>query len=262
MLRWLEVESTALDKVIPSTAAPPPLLVELGSGAGLLGFACAALIANATLVLTDVAELVPFAQRSIAANEPALASRCVARPLPFGDAAALDAVLGEFAAQAPAPAVVAVGAGIFYWECVYTPLAETLEHLCCRAGGQALLGYFRRDWKVERRFWTKLLPQRGLEVEILWEGVAPEPTDTATFAPVCTRTLDGEWNARVYRIVRAQGGNASGTGGDAAPAAATASDEQAPWLAYKANDKKQSGKKKGSGGGGGGGGGGGRKGGR
>merc|ERR1712107_421744 len=65
--------------------------------------------------------------------------------------------------------VFAVGAGIAYWECLHIPLAETLAGLCV-AGGEAVIGHFQRDWKVERRFWTKVLPRHGLQAVVVWEG--------------------------------------------------------------------------------------------
>lgn len=218
MLRWLDTDPDEL----PRGAST---LLELGCGVGLLGLSCAALRPDASLVLTDVAALLPSASRSVEANEESLAARVAVRPLAFGDAAALAAALVDLGSR---PAV-AVGAGIFYWECVYAPLAETLRQLCCDFGGQAILGYFRRDWKVERRLWTKLLPQQGLEVEVLWEGEVEEPEDAASFAPACTRTL-GEWNARVYRV------SAAAPGLLPKPAVEEGEGEDLhPWLAYGDN---------------------------
>lgn len=228
MLRWLDGNPEALPQ-------GPVLLLELGCGAGLLGLACATMRPEATLVLTDVAPILPYAERSVAANE-ALSGRALARPLPFGDVAALDAVLAEFE-QRP---VVALGAGIFYWECVYEPLLDSLVQLCHGAHqGTALLGYFRRDWKVERRLWTKLMPQRGLAAEVLWEGEVDEPDDASAFAPACTRT-PGEWNARVYRVFAeapsAAEVKSSKKGGD--------NEDLAPWLNYGGAGGKKSGKRR------------------
>jgi len=242
-LQWLDMEDPGCD-VLPHGRS---LIIELGCGVGLVGLACAGLRPEACAVLTDVAALLPRAQRSVSANGDALASRISVRPLPFGDAGALDAILAEHLAASERggsdidshPAIVAVGAGIFYWECVYAPLAETLERLCS-AGGSAVLGYFRRDWKVERRFWTKLLPQHGLQVEVLWEGVVQEPGDTGSFAPVCTRT-PGEWNGRVYRVSRLapdKEADASYGGGVAARNGTEEASEMQPWLAYGGGNKR------------------------
>lgn len=243
MLRWLETDPDALPR-------GEALLVELGAGHGLLGLACAALRPEALLVLTDVAPLLAFGERSLAANDAALAARAAVRPLQFGDAAALDAVLQEFRQKAGGGRegagegdgqgeeegdrplgreVVCVGSGISYWECVYTPLAETLARVCS-AGGRALLGYFKRDWKVERGFWTKVLPRHGLQAEVLWEGEIEEPEDAASSAPACTRT-PGEWTARVYSVQQAPAAAAK-------PAAAADSFEWQPDPAY-ANKKQQ-----------------------
>lgn len=243
-LQWLEGKPAELPQ-------GPAVFIELGSGHGLIGLACAQLLPESLLVLTDVAELLPFAERSVAANEEQLQARTAMRPLPFGDAAALDAILAEFAPMAPSAAeevaegagddvaaaavgvaprrrVVALGAGIAYWECLHAPLAETLERLCA-AGGEAIIGYFRRDWKEERRLWTKVLQQRGLKVEVLWEGEVQEPTNTASFAPTCSRD-SGEWNARVYHVSR----------GMAAAAKPEANADQ-PWMAFEKGGNKKKG---------------------
>eukprot|EP00971_Amphidinium_carterae_P023076 455338-Amphidinium_carterae.1 len=52
----------------------------------------------------------------------------------------------------------------------------------------------------------EVLPQNGLQADVLWEGVVeePAPDETGAFAPACTRT-PGEWNARVYRVTAASG---------------------------------------------------------
>lgn len=244
-LQWLEGQPAQLPQ-------GPAVLIELGSGHGLIGLACAQLLPESSLVLTDVAELLPFAERSVAENEEPLQSRTAMRPLPFGDAAALDAILAEFAAvpagdeggeeraaagadAAPGRRIIALGAGIAYWECLHAPLAETLERLCA-AGGEAIIGYFRRDWKEERRLWTKVLQQRGLKVEVLWEGEVQEPTNSASFAPACSRD-SGEWNARVYHVSR----GAAVAAKPAADAGAEGNADQ-PWLAF--GDKKKGGNKK------------------
>lgn len=249
-LQWLEGQP-------PQLPQGPAVLIELGSGHGLIGLACAQLLPESSLVLTDVAELLPFAERSVAENEERLRSRTAMRPLPFGDAKALDAILAEFATVAPsagdegageegdaatgpdaAPGrrVIALGAGIAYWECLHAPLAETLERLCA-AGGEGIIGFFRRDWKEERRLWTKVLQQRGLKVEVLWEGEVQEPTNTASYAPACSRDHAVEWNARVYHVTQGEAA--------AKPASKDAGGEgnaDQPWLAF--GDKKKGGNKK------------------
>ncbi|CAE8634969.1 unnamed protein product [Polarella glacialis] len=280
MLRWLDTDPEAL----PTGAA---VFLELGAGHGLLGLACAAMRPDARLVLTDAADVLPFAERSVAANEPSLARRCFVRPLAFSDAAALEDILQEFAYAGPGEStvdtdsgedvtgsplpesnqrggceaalgrgnestepctsieslpVVAIGAGICYWEVVYKPLAETLAQLCSKGRGYAILGYFRRDWKVEKRFWTKVLQQQGLQAEVLWEGEVDEPENPSAFAPACSRT-SGEWNARVYRISAAAVAVASAPGAEAAEAGSE------PWRAYEAESydkKKKAGCEKGS----------------
>mmetsp|Transcript_120734 Transcript_120734/g.341430 ORF Transcript_120734/g.341430 Transcript_120734/m.341430 type:complete len:292 (+) Transcript_120734:70-945(+) len=223
LLTWLDEDPDALPR-------GNLLLLELGCGHGLTGLACAALRPEAQLVLTDVQDLLPYAERSVAANDTALMARTVVRPLPFGDAGALDEVLQEYACEGPEqPAVVALGTGIAYWECLHAPLAETLERLCAK-GGEAIIGHFKRDWKVERRLWTKVLPLRGLRAEVLWEGEVGEASDVGSFAPSCTRT-PGEWNARVYRVVQAERVPHSDEGakkGDESSQAA----EFEPWKAY------------------------------
>lgn len=221
LMRWLETQPALL----PSGDA---LFLELGAGVGCIGLACAALCPESFVVLTDVPDLAPVAQRSIEVNVGELAHRVVVRSLPFGDIVAFNALTDEFHPLCLSNPVVVLGAGIFYWECVYTPLAETLKHLC-DAGGYALLGYFRRDWKVERRFWTKLLPRLGLTADVLWEGTVDQPGDTASFAPACSRT-PGEWNARVYHV---KSTIQEKTAGDDAPS------EFEPWLAYKECSDRQ-----------------------
>lgn len=247
-LQWLEDQPAQLPQ-------GPALLVELGSGHGLIGLAVAQLLPETSLVLTDVAELLPFAERSVAENDESLQARTSMRPLPFGDAAALEAVLAEFApavgadgtadgasegvaaalGSAAGRRVVALGAGIAYWECLHAPLAETLERLCA-VGGEAIIGYFRRDWKEERRLWTKVLQQRGLKVEVLWEGEVQEPTNSASFAPACSKD-SGDWNARVYHISRGEMAANKPTSAEAAEGNA-----DQPWLAF--GDKKKGGNKK------------------
>lgn len=242
LLQWLEgAENT--EAALPGGRA---LLLELGSGHGFVGLACAAARPEASVVLTDVPELLAHAERSVAANTEELAARALVRPLAFGDAAALETLLAELghgceADESATPSrlprsLVALGAGIFYWECVFQPLADTLAQLC-RVGGTAVLGYFRRDWKVERRFWTKLLPQLGLRVDVLWEGEVEEPKDKGAYAPACTRT-PGEWNARVYHVTLAEGSVAAQDQLRGGVVAGTPegnpqeADESKPWLQY------------------------------
>eukprot|EP00445_Apocalathium_hangoei_P071137 CAMPEP_0204142262 /NCGR_PEP_ID=MMETSP0361-20130328/19896_1 /ASSEMBLY_ACC=CAM_ASM_000343 /TAXON_ID=268821 /ORGANISM="Scrippsiella Hangoei, Strain SHTV-5" /LENGTH=314 /DNA_ID=CAMNT_0051096083 /DNA_START=1 /DNA_END=941 /DNA_ORIENTATION=- len=231
-------KDTSSRVVLPAGDGEGLLLLELGCGVGVVGLTCAALKPRARLVLTDAPEVLSLADRSIASNDHDLAARCIARPLPFGDEGALREVLAEMdyssGRDSGSAHLLAIGAGIFYWECVFVPLAKTLEDICS-AGGRALLGYFRRDWKVERRLWTKLLPQHGLNVEVLWEGIVPAPQDTECFAPVCTRT-PGEWNARIYFVTSASG-ESKGSLGDSSP-----DHKFQPWLAYNGALTRRQGK--------------------
>lgn len=213
-------------------------IIELGAGHGLVGISCAALRPASRLVLTDVEP--SFAERSAAANSAELQERIIVRRLPFGEAEPLQSILEELKRSNPDQPIIAVGAAVTYWECVYSPLGVTLQQLCA-AGGEAILGYFMRDWKVEKRFWTKILPKLGLQVDTLWECLIEEPDNDTCFAPTCSRTA-GEWNARVYRISqkKAEDGAADGTGN-----CTSQSYEDQPWLAYKGNEHEKKGQKKG-----------------
>eukprot|EP00746_Dinoflagellata_sp_MGD_P013523 gnl/MRDRNA2_/MRDRNA2_129263_c0_seq1.p1 gnl/MRDRNA2_/MRDRNA2_129263_c0~~gnl/MRDRNA2_/MRDRNA2_129263_c0_seq1.p1 ORF type:complete len:294 (-),score=78.36 gnl/MRDRNA2_/MRDRNA2_129263_c0_seq1:23-883(-) len=229
-LQWLAEDP----KELPTESG----MIELGAGHGLVGISCAALRPVSRLVLTDVET--SFAERSVEANSPELQERVIVRRLPFGEAAALQSILDELKQSSPDQPIIAVGAAVTYWECVYSPLGVTLQQLCA-AGGQAILGYFMRDWKVEKRFWTKILPKLGLQVDTLWECLIEEPDNDTSFAPTCSRTA-GEWNARVYRISQkaAESGAAESTGECTGETL-----EEQPWLAYKGYDNEKKGQKKG-----------------
>eukprot|EP00397_Hematodinium_sp_SG-2012_P055873 GEMP01068527.1.p1 GENE.GEMP01068527.1~~GEMP01068527.1.p1 ORF type:complete len:224 (+),score=53.19 GEMP01068527.1:17-688(+) len=159
-------------------------VADLGSGCGLLGSYVAAKC-KAKVVLTDVDEMMPCLQRTIDAN-PDLP--LAAQPYLFGDD--VSALKCD----------VLIGAGIAYWQCVYEPLKKTMTQHCER-GGTVYLGYFKRDWGTEKRFWTKCI--KSLQTEVVWEGIiGSENRNAATHAPVCTTDAvkDGDWNARVYKI--------------------------------------------------------------
>ncbi|CAD7945229.1 unnamed protein product [Amoebophrya sp. A120] len=101
-----------------------------------------------------------------------------------------------------------LGAGITYWECLFAPLAETMEQFFALRHHEedtALISYFRRNWSgCEKRFWTKILP-RVCDVEILTQGKLVGEKDARIFAPLCTRgEFEGEddWNVRIYRLRR------------------------------------------------------------
>lgn len=199
----------------------PSFVVELGSGHGMLGtWACAQLNprseeareldpqgSSIPVVLTDIADFLYLATETKQLN-PHLPLHVA--PLHFGDKRMLEDVLDRPELQehvgGEGRTCLLIGAGITYWECVFEPLAATLmQFLEGKANPNehrvVLLAYFKRDWSVEKRFWTKLL--KPLEVEVIHEMTLADEgeVDSAVHAPSCRRSeMDGLWNARLYKI--------------------------------------------------------------
>ncbi|CAD7950824.1 unnamed protein product [Amoebophrya sp. A25] len=188
--------------------------------------------------LTDLPDFLFRAETTIAANAPTRASGGLqAFPLPFGETEAVVKWFQHVGGDQP-PRVVLLGAGITYWECLFEPLIATLGDFFDRAGpgSCALLSYFRRNWSLEKRFWTKLLVKR-FHVEVVAEGKVDDDgvvvddqedggnvgrqtnttprtrrvRDQRLYAPTCTRDNEtAEWNLRLYKVTPKENQNRGG----------------------------------------------------
>ncbi|GAA5825578.1 hypothetical protein JCM3770_006893 [Rhodotorula araucariae] len=135
-------------------------VLELGAGTGFLSLSLAPHLSPAEdrLVVTDLANVCPLLQENLAAAERRWAARGVrpaevlVRPLPWGDSAALAALLAEDLA----PDIV-LASDLIYFEFLYAPLLRTLLGLTepDNEGHSAivLFSYKIRSLVKEQPFW-------------------------------------------------------------------------------------------------------------
>ena len=171
--------------------------VEIGAGVGLVGVVCAGLGAS-RVTLTDLEEELPALARSRDSNETIVRDRIHVMPLSFGVDEELDAVANQQKEN-----LVVVGSELIYWESLFEPIARTLQRFAHEHNATIYIGYRKRVWKTEKRFFTKVLGQVGLDCEVLGQWLATEEDGVSqkTDGQVIYNTSeDGEWDTRVYRI--------------------------------------------------------------
>jgi predicted nicotinamide N-methyase len=190
LLDWLESHRD-------EWCANPCHCVEIGAGVGLVGVVCAGLGAS-RVTLTDLPEELPALERSRDSNTAVVKDRIHVGPLSFGVDSELDAISRPHSEN-----LVVVGSELIYWESLFEPIAKTLQRFAHEYGAKIFIGYRKRVWKTEKRFFTKVLGQFGLDCEVLgqWLAVEEDGASQKTDGQVVYKTSeDGEWDTRVYRI--------------------------------------------------------------
>jgi predicted nicotinamide N-methyase len=196
LLDWLEKNPS-------EWLSHPCHCIEIGAGVGLVGVVCAGLGSD-LVTLTDLPEELPALDRSVASNKDELKKRLRVMPLSFGNMEEIK----EIVTSSPNGSnLVVVGSELIYWETLFVPIAETLRELVVNNKGVAFLGYRKRVWKTEKRFFTKVLKQFGLEAEVKGQWLAIEEdgssqkTDGNVVYTECLGEEESdEWNTRVYKI--------------------------------------------------------------
>jgi protein N-lysine methyltransferase METTL21C len=161
----------------PSSIKPVPVL-ELGAGIGLCGMYVAELVnrycsivqsqQKAKVVLTDLPEALEGLMLNITRNS--LQESVVAQMLRWGVAEDLDEVMSQFDGAIP----LVLAADCVYWECLYTPLFQTLQGLLAR-GCMVIISHVRR-WKKDGKFFA-MCRKAGFSVTVLVEEVKSVPAE-------------------------------------------------------------------------------------
>ena len=212
-------------------------LLELGAGVGLVGICCAAQLPLQRVTLTDI-DLDPLI-RSVEANDEHVRSRIKVERLgwgeplpPFLSSSDLNLQIansndGQCAMTgATTDRLLVVASDVVYWESLAAPLADSIRMLCTRPGGAVVyISHRKRDWRTERRFFTRLLRQRGLLAEVVAQAhcielgaeaqdgearilLASDAAAAAASAGAAGAVEDADtaWNTRVYKITLARQG--------------------------------------------------------
>lgn len=191
LVKWLEDNKRLWLK--PSTH-----VVEIGAGVGLVGVCCAALGAE-RVTLSDLDEALPALERTKQANLPDCMSRLNVERLSFGNVDDAKRVV----ASSSEKRLVVVGSDLVYFESLFVPLAECMSDLCNNHNATIYLAYKKRIWRNEKRFFSKILPQHGLEATPIFECTVDEEDG-------CSQHTDGRvvdceeevWNSRVFKITK------------------------------------------------------------
>jgi hypothetical protein len=172
------------------------IVLELGAGVGTLGLLTASL--GLRTIVTELKESVPALERSIKANKFD-SERIFAMPLNWFESADADKVIAILRKKNELKRVVILLTDCTYWDSLFVPLASTIQRILERVraeggNGVALCGHERRQWKTEKRFFTKRLRQHKLEAETIHECLrVGEETNS-------THEHSGGWNQRIYEI--------------------------------------------------------------
>ncbi|XBJ00382.1 protein N-lysine methyltransferase METTL21A-like [Triticum dicoccoides] len=168
LLRFLPASPHLLPR--PPTAHCPLSIMELGSGTGAAGLALAAALPAHT-VLSDLPAALPNLRHNASLNAPLLDSRggsVSVVPLPWGDAAAMGAVV------APAPASrfdLVVASDVVYYEELVDPLIETLRFFV-KGDVVFLMAHMRRWKRTDKKFFGKA--RKVFDIEVLHKDPPPE----------------------------------------------------------------------------------------
>ncbi|KAL6657763.1 hypothetical protein ACP70R_005543 [Stipagrostis hirtigluma subsp. patula] len=187
LLRFLP----ASPRLLPRAPAPgsPLSVLELGSGTGAAGLALAAAL-PARVVLSDLPDALPNLRHNAALNAPLLASAGGAAtvvPLPWGDAAAMEAVA---AAQAASPFDLVVASDVVYYEALVDPLIETLRFFV-KGEVVFLMAHMRRWKRTDKKFFGKA--RKVFDVEVVHED---PPLQGCRHGPVVYRFTAKKQNGR------------------------------------------------------------------
>ncbi|EER06674.1 conserved hypothetical protein [Perkinsus marinus ATCC 50983] len=186
--------------------------IDIGCGAGLVGLAVAASAGSKKVVLTDLADQLGSAQRSLDLNDEEVKAKTRLMPLPWGDLEAGKKVIETLSDDDDERELWVCGSGLVYFDSLMAPLADTFQQLLnARPKAVAYIGQIKRNWKVEKRFFTKLCRQRGLDCDLLYSALVEEndgcgqETD-GTFKILeehdITANEEGDWNLRLYKLTR------------------------------------------------------------
>jgi len=179
-------------------------VLELGAGVGLVGICCASWGAK-KVFLTDLDEALPALKRSVAANEECVSAKVQVCKLAYGDIEALHLLLQDIPIGAD---LLVVGSDLTYWESLYEPLAITMkEILDVHPKTKILLAHTKRDWGgTEKRFFTKLLSQNGLNVDIVESFIVEERDAEKQHGTAELMKMEKvndenpEWTTRLYGV--------------------------------------------------------------
>lgn len=173
--------------------------VEIGAGVGLVGVVCAGLGVS-RVTLTDLPEELDALRRSVGSNLAAVQNRLSVMPLSFGCEEEIAAVVNSVPKNFK---LVVLGSELIYWESLFLPIAQTLALMLAQPDSVAFIGYRIRVWKTEKRFFTKVLGQCGLQVEVVgqWRALETDGASQVSGGEVRYEE-EGEWNTRVYKIFK------------------------------------------------------------
>ena len=173
------------------------MVLELGAGVGTLGLLTAAL--GIPTLVTEIEDSVPALERSIKANAFKSEDRIASMPLNWFEKSDADKVIAILKKRNEMKRVVIVLTDCTYWDSLFVPLASTIQYIleAVRAEGGhgvALCAHERRQWKIEKRFFTKRLRQHKLGTKVIHECLrVGEETNN-------THEHSGGWNQRIYEI--------------------------------------------------------------
>ncbi|KAG8080049.1 hypothetical protein GUJ93_ZPchr0007g4970 [Zizania palustris] len=154
--------------LLPRAPAPqtPLSILELGSGTGAAGIALAAAL-PAHGVLSDLPAALPNLRHNASLNAHLVDSRggsVSVVPLPWGDAAAMEAVA---AAQAPESRFdLVVASDVVYYEELVDPLIETLRFFV-KGEVVFVMAHMRRWKRTDKKFFAKA--RKVFDIEVVHE---------------------------------------------------------------------------------------------
>ena len=192
LVKWLEENTKIWLK--PSTH-----VIEIGAGVGLVGVCCAALGAE-RVTLTDLDEALPALERTRLANHSTCLERLHVQRLSFGDCEDSTAIISGSEHKR----LVVVGSDLVYFESLFVPLAACMADLCLNHNATIFLAYKKRIWRNEKRFFSKILPQHGLEAVPIFECTVDEEDGCSQHTDGRVVDCDDEnvWNSRIFKIKR------------------------------------------------------------
>uniref|UniRef100_A0A0D9X0I6 Methyltransferase small domain-containing protein n=1 Tax=Leersia perrieri TaxID=77586 RepID=A0A0D9X0I6_9ORYZ len=162
LLRILPVSPHLLPRF--PTRENPLGVLELGSGTGAAGIALAAAL-PAHAVLSDLPAALPNLRHNVALNSPLLDTRggsVSVAPLPWGDAAAMEAVAAGGASRFD----LVVASDVVYYEALVDPLIETLRFFV-KGEVVFVMAHMRRWKRTDKKFFAKA--RKVFDVELVHE---------------------------------------------------------------------------------------------